>query len=56
MNLKAATNVLDAKAKGFGVEMLLEWAGYEAKTHIAPSNSPQIIAQRSERRREEAVG
>jgi hypothetical protein len=56
MNLKATTNVLDAKAKGFGVEMLLERAGYEANTRIAPSNSPQIIAQRSERRREEAVG
>jgi hypothetical protein len=54
--LKAAINVPDAKVKVFRVEMLLEWAGSEAKTHATPSNSQQIIAQRSERRREEVAG
>jgi phospholipase D1/2 len=45
-NVKAAINVLNAKVKGFWVEMPLGWGDSQNATPKSPANAPAVIAQR----------
>jgi phospholipase D1/2 len=45
-NVKAAVNVLDAKVRGFWVEMPLGWGNEQGVTPSAPLNAPAMIAMR----------
>jgi phospholipase D1/2 len=45
-NVKAAISVLDAKVRGFWVEMPLGWGNEQGVTPSAPLNAPAMIAMR----------
>jgi phospholipase D1/2 len=46
-NVQAAISVLNAKVKGFWVEMPLAWGNEEGATPSAPLNAPEMIAMRA---------